>query len=181
MAILCCRTGTPPSILPETFGPKRIHIPKAPPLGLLLEQPQFKVYNERSKAIPNPGEGNRPDVDFGKYADDMHAFKVKWIYDALRQTELETNTYHKWLKQIDFGTTKAFTFLNTRGSIPDDAVVKLTSHKYGGPGGQPDRKRAMQEGEEEEEKAEEEDELDDSDDEDKDVDQKALAKGEFDS
>lgn len=116
----------------------------------------------------------------------MHAFKVKWIYDALRQTELETNTYHKWLKQIDFGTTKAFTFLNTRGSIPDEAVVKLTSHKYGGPGGQPNRRREVKEGEEGEEGEEKEDvvieeEEEESDDEDKNVDKLALASGEFDS
>jgi tRNA pseudouridine38-40 synthase len=30
---------------PQTFGPTKIHIPKAPALGLLLEQPRFGVYN----------------------------------------------------------------------------------------------------------------------------------------
>ena len=29
----------------QTYGSARIHIPKAPALGLLLEQPQFGVYN----------------------------------------------------------------------------------------------------------------------------------------
>ncbi|BEJ17427.1 hypothetical protein CspHIS471_0608280 [Cutaneotrichosporon sp. HIS471] len=181
MAILACRSGTPPSLLPETFGPKRIHIPKAPPLGLLLEQPQFKVYNERTRSIPNPDGEPRELVDFKKHADEMHAFKVKWIYDALRQTELETNTYHKWLKQIDHGSSRDFTYLNTRGVIPDEALQNLTSKKYGGPGGQPNkRERAGEEGEGEGEE-EEVDELDDSDDEDKAIDRKALQKGEFDS
>lgn len=31
----------------QTYGPSKIHIPKAPALGLLLEQPKFGVYNLR--------------------------------------------------------------------------------------------------------------------------------------
>ncbi|KLT42722.1 pseudouridine synthase [Cutaneotrichosporon oleaginosum] len=178
MAILACRTGTPPSLIPETFGPKRIHIPKAPPLGLLLEQPQFKVYNERTRSIPNPDGEPREIVDFSKHAEEMQAFKVKWIYDALRQTELETNTYHKWLKQIDHGSTKDFTYLNTRGVIPDEACQNLTSKKYGGPGGQPVKRSLEGEAEGEEGGAKEEV---DSDDEDKEIDRRALESGEFDS
>lgn len=132
--------------------------------------------------MPNPGNEKREFVDFGKHEAEMDAFKVKWIYEALRQVELETNTYHKWLKQIDFGTNKAFTFLNTHGTIPDEATVKLTSKKYGGPGGQPKRSK---DGEKEEDAGEEEGEEgvedEDSDDEDAGLDRRALDKGEFDS
>lgn len=116
MAMLACRTGTPPSLLPETFGafpgwlgrlidashkptlnltnhpgPKRIHIPKAPPLGLLLEQPQFKTYNERARTLPKTAGEQREFVDFTKYTDQMHQFKVEWIYERLREMELESN------------------------------------------------------------------------------------------
>jgi hypothetical protein len=62
--------------------------------------------------------------------------------------------------------------------IPDEACQNLTSKKYGGPGGQP--KKRAREGEEGEGE-EEEEEQDDSDDEDKEIDRKALEKGEFDS
>ena len=34
---------------PETFGPARLNIPKAPALGLLLEQPHFDSYNRKIK------------------------------------------------------------------------------------------------------------------------------------
>lgn len=47
LTILCVRSCTPPSIIAETFGPSRIHIPKAPGLGLLLDEPQFFEYNKR--------------------------------------------------------------------------------------------------------------------------------------
>jgi len=76
---------------PNNAGPKRIHIPKAPPLGLLLEQPQFKTYNERARTLPKSGDETRSYVDFSKYADKMHDFKVKWIYERLREVELESN------------------------------------------------------------------------------------------
>ncbi|TXT13262.1 hypothetical protein VHUM_00629 [Vanrija humicola] len=91
MAMLACRTGTPPKLLPETFGPKRIHIPKAPPLGLLLEQPQFKTFNERTLRFPKEDGMEREIVDFSPYEGLMHDFKVKWIYERLREVELEHN------------------------------------------------------------------------------------------
>lgn len=45
--ILALRSGTPSSLVPETFGPSRIHIPKAPGLGLLLVAPHYVEYNKR--------------------------------------------------------------------------------------------------------------------------------------
>jgi tRNA pseudouridine38-40 synthase len=94
LAMLACRTASPPSLILETFGPKRIHVPKAPPLGLLLQQPQFKTYNERIKQKA-----------------EMDDFKVKWIYERLRQDELETNVFQKWIRQVDCSTSPAFSFL----------------------------------------------------------------------
>lgn len=32
-------------------------------------------------------------MDFGLYAEDMQAFKVKYIYEKLRQEELESHVY----------------------------------------------------------------------------------------
>lgn len=92
LAILATRTGTPPKIIPASFENKRIHIPKAPPLGLLLEQPQFKTYNDKAQKLPNHGAEPRELVDFSKYEDIMHKFKVEWIYERLREMELEQNT-----------------------------------------------------------------------------------------
>lgn len=43
-------------------GSKDITVPKAPPLGLLLEQPQFAVYNERIKQNPGGSEVEREEV-----------------------------------------------------------------------------------------------------------------------
>jgi len=47
MLILVTRSRVPASLIPETFGPSRIHVPKAPALGLLLERPLFDNYNKK--------------------------------------------------------------------------------------------------------------------------------------
>jgi len=91
LAILACRTGTPPALIPETFGPKRIHIPKAPPLGLLLEAPQFGMYNTRIGQKKNGLQIDRDPIDWDVYANEMREFKLKNIYEKLRQDELETH------------------------------------------------------------------------------------------
>jgi len=47
LLILVIRTRTPASLIPETFSPTKIHIPKSPSLGLLLEKPLFDGYNKK--------------------------------------------------------------------------------------------------------------------------------------
>jgi tRNA pseudouridine38-40 synthase len=107
MAMLACRTNSPASLIPETFGtsrrcpkfqhssshllgPKPIHIPKAPPLGLLLEAPQFGSYNARIKDQKDP-QAERDPIDWAVYNDQMQEFKLKFIYEKLRQDELESH------------------------------------------------------------------------------------------
>ncbi|WVW85112.1 tRNA pseudouridine(38-40) synthase [Kwoniella bestiolae CBS 10118] len=121
MAMLACRTASPPSLIPETFGPKRIHVPKAPPLGLLLEAPQFGVYNTRITTKANGLQEDRDPVDFGLYGQLMHDFKVKWIYEKLREEELQSHVFHKWMRQMDCSMSNGLAFLNTQGTIPPEA------------------------------------------------------------
>jgi len=142
LAMLACRTNTPPSLIAETYGkllsassevqssypgPKRIHIPKAPPLGLLLESPQFRTYNSRIETKMYGGPDDRDKVEFTPYADQMNDFKVKHIYEKLREDELRTHVYvplfhfphhaklmsrfHKWIRQTDTSPDHQLSFL----------------------------------------------------------------------
>ncbi|KAK4684269.1 tRNA pseudouridine38-40 synthase, partial [Tremellales sp. Uapishka_1] len=147
LAMLACRTGTPSSLIPETFGnylhlgsksqagtklatgPKRIHVPKAPPLGLLLESPQFKTYNDRIKETPNDAAEEREPVNFGLYKEEMQAFKVKYIYEKLRLEELESSVFHKWIRQMDCSQNKSLSFLNAQGLIPPEAQIAVNAAK----------------------------------------------------
>ena len=90
-------------------GPKRIHIPKAPPLGLLLEAPQFKTYNDRVKS--QGGDFEHDIVDYAPHAEMIMAFKIKYIYEKLRLEELEKHIYHKWIRQMDCITSNILRFL----------------------------------------------------------------------
>ncbi|EIW67637.1 hypothetical protein TREMEDRAFT_14084, partial [Tremella mesenterica DSM 1558] len=121
MAVLACRTGTPAKIISETYGSKRIHIPKAPPLGLLLEAPQFKTYNKRIRE--NSHQYDHEPVDYTSYAEEIMAFKVKYIYERLRQEELERHVFQKWTRQMDGISDNILRFLNTNGIIPDEATI----------------------------------------------------------
>ncbi|ORX37055.1 pseudouridine synthase [Kockovaella imperatae] len=123
MAMLACRTNSPASLIPETFGPKTIHIPKAPPLGLLLEAPQFGSYNSRVKEQKDP-QAERDPIDWALYGDKMQEFKLKFIYEKLRQDELESHIFHKWIRQIDCTSSASLSFLNSKGVIPPEAQVQ---------------------------------------------------------
>ena len=95
----------------QTFGPAKIHIPRAPALGLLLDQPQFGSYNSRteesnaeirrraaSKIAEGPeddSEANATDgsatlrlkIDFERHRRLIDEFKRDYIYAAMRAEE----------------------------------------------------------------------------------------------
>ncbi|KAL7420480.1 tRNA pseudouridine synthase 1 [Cryptotrichosporon argae] len=122
MAMLATRTGTPPRVIRESYNKQPIHVPKAPPLGLLLEAPQFATYNRKTRQQPKADE--REYVDLAKYQKEMDAFKVEWIYDRLKKDELETHVFHKWIRQMDCTTSNVLAFLNTAGTIPPEASMQ---------------------------------------------------------
>ena len=109
LLILVVRTRTPASLIPETYGPSKVHIPKAPALGLLLEQPQFESYNRRVKDA-NASHDKR--LSAGKVKDDVDqegmkkdpvaysdellarvdAFKKEQVYDKMYAEEVRDDT-----------------------------------------------------------------------------------------
>ena len=110
LAILAVRSSTPPSIIHETFGPSRIHIPKAPGLGLLLDEPQFFEYNKRidesnlkldallaEKKIEEKefGEQKRDPVEIekGSVKPLVDAFKKEEIYKRMWEVEEKDGMY----------------------------------------------------------------------------------------
>ncbi|WFD35568.1 tRNA pseudouridine(38-40) synthase [Malassezia cuniculi] len=116
LLVLLGRTNAPKSLISETYGPARIHVPKAPGLGLLLEEPFFAGYNIkvansnariekqvqtlRSKgvafdapAVVQANSGIREAVDYDAFRARMDAFKQRFIYDEIHRTEAETSEY----------------------------------------------------------------------------------------
>ncbi len=80
------RAGCTPSRIPETYGPDRIAIPKAPGVGLLLERPIFDSYNLKAHGL-----GREP-VSFDKFTKEMDEFKQREIYDRIFREEEKTSS-----------------------------------------------------------------------------------------
>jgi len=171
LLVLIGRTAAPKTLVTETFGPARIHVPKAPGLGLLLEQPFFGGYNikvgnsnaridqhvaslrakaaaaapdgrvpEELPAAADALEGKRELVDFDAFAEEMQAFKQRFIYDQIHKTEEDTSEFAKWLNYLDVFVGPDFEFLNPRGVLPQCAILRVGEQRRA-PGGQPKAKK----------------------------------------
>lgn len=90
--VLICRTNTPPHILEQMFGSRKLVVPKAPALGLLLEQPLFESYNRRvadiNAKLDNEADPDyRPAIDFERHRTIIEQFKQDQIYSRMRAQE----------------------------------------------------------------------------------------------
>jgi tRNA pseudouridine38-40 synthase len=86
MAVMVTRCGAPTDLITESYGPRRISIPKAPGLGLLLERPVFEEYNRKAQ-----GEFGREPIDFGNYEEKIQEFKDREIYRRMFEAEENDN------------------------------------------------------------------------------------------
>lgn len=110
MATLVVRTGCPLDRINEAFNAEKVNIPKAPALGLLLEQPVYDGYNKRLQDF------GYKEIDFQNYADQMEAFKKKHIYDKIYAEEVKENVFNAFFNFIDtFTGDSIFDFLTAKG------------------------------------------------------------------
>ncbi|OAA56228.1 tRNA pseudouridine synthase [Niveomyces insectorum RCEF 264] len=97
MAVLVARCGTDPvATLAQSFGPRRISIPRAPGFALLLERPVFDSYNARAQA-----QFQKAPLDFGRYEKELRAFKDREIYARMWDVEESQNVFHAFFHQLD--------------------------------------------------------------------------------
>ncbi|KAL1977471.1 hypothetical protein VTN31DRAFT_330 [Thermomyces dupontii] len=113
MAALVVRCGRDPaSLIPESYSPTcKIAIPKAPGLGLLLERPIFDSYNRR---IAQRDQTKNP-IDFGKYDEQIDAFKREQIYNRIFKEEEETNAFTAFFNQIDHFQQNTYLYVTSGG------------------------------------------------------------------
>jgi len=86
MAVMVVRCGAPLDLINQSYEHRRISIPKAPSLGLMLERPMF---DEMNKQFVNFG---REPLDLSKYEDKMKAFKDEHIYKRMFEVEEKENS-----------------------------------------------------------------------------------------
>lgn len=86
MAVMVVRCGAPADLITESYGPRRISIPKAPGLGLMLERPMFTEYNKKAVTL------EKDPIDFAKYEEQIRQFKDQHIYRRMFEVEEKENS-----------------------------------------------------------------------------------------
>ncbi|GAA5876671.1 hypothetical protein JCM3774_005909 [Rhodotorula dairenensis] len=141
LVMLAVRSASPPSLVPETFGPSRIHVPKAPGLGLLLISPHYTEYNKRIADANSKldellaagrlddkayGEQKRDAIDFVSLGlkDRIDEFKREQVYKRMWSVEQDDLVFSKWLNFLDTFVGHDFDYLNPKGVIPASATYK---------------------------------------------------------
>ncbi|GAA5982254.1 hypothetical protein JCM10908_004802 [Rhodotorula pacifica] len=141
LVMLAVRSASPPSLIPETFGPSRIHVPKAPGLGLLLISPHYTEYNKRIAEANSKldellaagriddksyHEQKRDAIDFESLGlkDRIDEFKQEQVYKRMWSVEQDDLVFSKWLNFLDTFVTSDFDYLNPKGVIPVSATYK---------------------------------------------------------
>ncbi|KAJ3125202.1 tRNA pseudouridine synthase 1 [Nowakowskiella sp. JEL0407] len=118
LVILGMRTNCPPAIISKAaFSTLKINIPKAPGLGLLLEQVVYKGYNEKQ---PRQKEEVREPILFSKYQKEIDEFKNKWIYEQIVTEEEQQNTFEGWLRVVDGHAPEYSWWLTHDGNVIED-------------------------------------------------------------
>ncbi|KAG2227820.1 hypothetical protein INT45_002058 [Circinella minor] len=120
MAMLVARSDSPLSIIDRSFKETKINIPKAPALGLLLDQPLFDHYNQR---IEN--RSDREPIRFDKFKNEMSLFKQKCIYSKIFETDQTDQTFDNFMLMIDSQVGPAFNYINEEGVIPSESMIYL--------------------------------------------------------
>lgn len=127
MAMLITRSGTPVSLIPQTFESNKINIPKAPALGLLLERPVFTVYNEKLREKSK--DVVRDPINFDKYADQIEEFKREWIYKKIFDAENQEHVFDGYLTSLDAHIGPDYLYLNKQGVIPPECLISTKYNK----------------------------------------------------
>jgi len=81
--------------LKEAWGMQRIDIPRAPGLGLLLDQIHYDRYNKRFA-----GDGMHQGLDWKSEEEAVDKFKEEFIYSDIIETELKEKSMLDWMANV---------------------------------------------------------------------------------
>lgn len=97
------------------FNTKRVDIPKAPSLGLMLNQVVFDRYNAKYA-----GDGVHQAIDWEKYKDQRDSFQRQHIYEHIHKVEVEERSMINWLPLL---ATHSYDYRDSNDDFP--AIRKI--------------------------------------------------------
>ncbi|XP_053136229.1 pseudouridylate synthase 1 homolog isoform X2 [Hemicordylus capensis] len=106
------------AIMERSWGEEKVDVPKAPGLGLVLEQVHFEKYNRRFG-----NDGLHEALEWVEEAEKIAKFKEQHIYPTIISTEKEEKSMANWLETLsnhDFNSTACRTHMDNRDSKNSD-------------------------------------------------------------
>lgn len=91
------------SIMERSWGEEKVDVPKAPGLGLVLEEVHFEKYNRRFG-----NDGLHEALEWAEEREEIATFKEQHIYPTIISTEKEEKSMKNWLDTLsnhDFNST----------------------------------------------------------------------------
>ena len=110
-AVMVARTNTPPSVIANSFGYAKIHLPETPACGLILDEPHYGEYNAQALRL------GRTPVDFESIKDSVEDFRHSRIHEEIYKHEAKDLQFAKWIRNMDSYSFMYTYFLNQRGVI----------------------------------------------------------------
>eukprot|EP00096_Caligus_rogercresseyi_P010752 TRINITY_DN4010_c0_g2_i1.p1 TRINITY_DN4010_c0_g2~~TRINITY_DN4010_c0_g2_i1.p1 ORF type:complete len:372 (-),score=101.70 TRINITY_DN4010_c0_g2_i1:468-1583(-) len=95
MAIAVVKGYASPPVIQETWGIHRIDVPRAPGLGLLLEEVHYDRYNFRFGK-----DGMHEALSWEAFEESVETFKEDYIFADIIQTETETKSMLTWMENL---------------------------------------------------------------------------------
>lgn len=95
LLIAVMRGHTDQSTIRRAWGPERLDIPIAPPLGLMLEHLHYDRYNKRYG-----GDGLHEPLCWEEKQDLIQAFKEKHIFPTIVETEKNEKSMLNWMENL---------------------------------------------------------------------------------
>lgn len=96
LMIAIVRGNTTEDVFDCVFGTKRVDIPKAPGLGLMLSEVNYDRYNARFGE-----DGFHDPIVWSKYEKQMDEFKLNYIYKHIHEKEIEERSMIDWISSLD--------------------------------------------------------------------------------
>ncbi|GFS03438.1 tRNA pseudouridine synthase, partial [Elysia marginata] len=84
-------------VIDSCWGPEKVDVPKAPGLGLVLEQLHFDGYNKRFGS-----DGVHEPIDWSQYQETVEKFKEEQIISQIVVKEKTERVTFEWLRTLQF-------------------------------------------------------------------------------
>ncbi|XP_030073388.1 pseudouridylate synthase 1 homolog isoform X2 [Microcaecilia unicolor] len=120
LVIAVLKGYAPDSIMERSWGEEKVHIPKVPGLGLVLERVHFEKYNRRFGS-----DGLHEALEWTGEEQKIAGFKEQYIYPTIIKTELEEKSMLNWLNTLpihDFDVTASGVQLDEGNSKENEAL-----------------------------------------------------------